>query len=229
MDCFKITHDTALIFDFDGTMCRLFKNYDLESVKHTLHESMQKYGVNFSVRLDAFDVFMEIIRQTDNETGVRELALLEADCILTATEEAAVLTGEHVKGVEIVFPQLVLAGYTVGISTNNSAACVETFLKRYCPGITVPIVGRVGAKPELMKPNTWSVEEILKLLNCHPENAIFIGDTQRDFDCAQRVGCQFIGMAATEIKRGRLLKILSSNHIVSDYFKLIDRLNISLI
>lgn len=226
MDCFKITHDTALIFDFDGTMCRLFKRYDLKGVSQTLHGRMQKYGVDFSVELDAYHVFMEIVRQTERKISIRERALREADRIIIAAELEAVRTGEPVKGVETVLSQLIQAGYTVGIATNNSVECIEAFLKKYCSALKVPVVGRIGTNPERMKPDPWSVEEVLRSLNCRADNAVLIGDSQRDFDCARRAGCQFIGMAATEIMRERLMKLTDADHIVSDYFELKDRFGI---
>lgn len=219
MDSVKL-NCKAIVLDFDGTMCRLFKNYDLHNVAVSLNKEMRAFGVNFSAEKDAFNVFSEIIGQTSENAQERELALSLADKILTEAETDAVGSGEPVKGVDHVVRQLVKLGYSIGISTNNSRQCVEAFIDRYCNGIVVPIVGRNGIHPELMKPNPWSLTEVMKLMKSELRETVFIGDTQRDYDCAMSIGCNFIGMAPTDLKRQRLLKIVSENKIISDYYEL---------
>lgn len=221
MDYYKLRNKDAIVFDFDGTMCRLFKNYNLNKVVLSLNNRMKKYGIDFSTESDAFDVFSEVIRQTGDGSETREKALLDADQILTDAEIEAISTGELVMGVEIAMPFLIKAGFPIGIATNNSVQCVKTFMQRICPSTIIPIVGRVGTKPELMKPNTWSILEVLKELNQLPENTIFVGDTQRDYFSAISAGCEFIGMAPTDSKRQRLLDLLSESDIVSDFNELL--------
>lgn len=77
-----------------------------------------------------------------------------------------------------------------------------------------------------MKPNPWSIIEVLKKMNCLPENTIFVGDTQRDYIATVKAGCEFIAMAPTDKKRQRLLKILPENIIVSDFNELLSLLNL---
>ena len=90
----------------------------------------------------------------------------------------------------------------------------------------IPVVGRVGDKPELMKPNAWSLLEVISKLNCCSDDVIFIGDTQRDYLCAKNVGCKFIGLAPTERKKQKLLNVISESDIVSDYYELVKCLGV---
>lgn len=217
MDYCKLKNDIVLVFDFDGTMCQLFKNYDLNKVVRLLRDKMKEHGIGFSIEKDVFDVFAEVMRQTELGSTEREKALIDANQILTTAELEAINTSEPVKGVEIVIPLLVKAGIRIGIATNNSAQCVTTFMQENLPNTTLPIIGRVGVKPDLMKPNAWSVLEVLREMNCLPGNTIFLGDTQRDYIASINAGCDFIGMAPTDRKRQRLLQVLPESSIVSDF------------
>lgn len=220
MDCFKLKKKEVIIFDFDGTMCRLFKNYDLSSVVRSMQTEMRPFGVAFSLSSDAFDVFAEILRQTDDGNARKE-ALSRADEILTRAEIEAVETGEAVPGVEAAMSFFYCNHYNFGISTNNSEACVRAFLKKYCQGISIPVIGRQGNRPELMKPNTWSLDRAIEIFSATPQDTVFVGDTERDYQCAKRVGCRFIGMAATERKRQKLSALLTEEFIASDYYELL--------
>ncbi len=210
----------GLVFDFDGTMCRLFKLYDLSSVVIELHNRMQGYGFDFPIDKDAFEIF-EFINEQSNLSAKEKTKLhIEMDSILTAAEIEAVKNCELVNGVSEVLPLLKKTGYILGVATNNSHACVLEFLKLYCNGLDLPIVGRVGSNPELMKPNKWSLIEVLKKMNCDIKNAIFFGDTKRDYECSLCANCKFIGVAPTQKKRERLQLIKPKIEIVTDFYEL---------
>ena len=214
----------ALVFDFDGTMIKLFSDFNLKNTSSLLKECIKKYGVDFDADSDAFDIFSTIASVLP-DGDVRKAAYKEANVILTAAELAAVKSGLPVKGVSEIFMGLYEEGYNLGIATNNSRECVLKFLFEYCPGIKVPVVGRVGDKPELMKPNTWSLVRVMQKMNCSAKETIFIGDTDRDYKCAVKVGCEFIGMAHSEYKRERLMKLIAQDSIVDDYYQLKHKLS----
>lgn len=225
MDCSKLNKDIALIFDFDGTMCQVFKNYNLDNTVDLLVKKMNFYDIDFSSEKDSFDVFEEILKQTENKIETRKTALNEANQILSVAELEAVVTGELVEGVEVILPQLISNHIAIGISTNNSSQCVHSFLQKYMPNHIIPTVGRIGDKPGLMKPNPYSIFEVLKELNCSPANAIFIGDSLRDYHGAINAGCRFVGMAPTVKKRDRLLKVIPESEIVTNFYELVDLLS----
>ena len=209
----------ALVFDFDGTMIKLFSNFNLKNTASQLKECVKKYGVDFDASSDAFDIFKAIASALP-DGDMRKSAYKEANVILTLAELEAVKSGLPVKGVSEIFMGLYEKGYNLGIATNNSVECVLKFLSEYCLGIKVPVVGRFGDKPELMKPNTWSLVTVMRQMGCDGKNTIFIGDTSRDYECAVKVGCEFIGMAHSEYKRERLMKLIAQDSIVDDYYQL---------
>ena len=59
MDNFKLTRP-SFVFDFDGTMVKLFSNYNLKKTSSHLKEVVKKYCVGFDDKLDAFGVFSVI-------------------------------------------------------------------------------------------------------------------------------------------------------------------------
>lgn len=220
MDCESIKQKN-IVFDFDGTMCLLFKNYKLDGIKHRLHEDLLHFNIEFSEKLDAFDVFEIVIAQTQENMFLRTEALSTVNKIITNAEVEAVETGDLVDGVQYAFEYLVKNGYQVGVATNNSEECVRNFMKKISIDRDIPIVGRVGVRPDLMKPNTWSLEQVIKKMEVRPEEIVFVGDTQRDFECAKRTGCGFIGMAPTDKKRVRLEMLLKNEVMVSNFYELL--------
>ena len=210
----------GLVFDFDGTMCRLFKNYSLNQVVAELHDRMKKYGYNFSLDKDAFDIF-EFIGIQENLNNRKKIELYgEMNQVLVSAEMEAVKSCELVNGVNEVIPLLKKSGYKIGVATNNSVECVSEFLNLHCSKMDIPIVGRVGKSPELMKPNKWSLIEVLKKMDCSVGNSIFFGDTQRDYECAKNAACKFIGVAPNDKKLKRLQRIKPEIDIVSDFYDL---------
>lgn len=211
---------SGLVFDFDGTMCRLFKNYSLWHVVDELHTKTAKYGYNFPLDKDAFDIFGFIGALNDLNESRKAKLYEEMNDVLVAAEMDAVKSCELVCGVDEVLPTLKKSGYKVGVATNNSPECVLEFLRLYCNELDVPIVGRIGSRPELMKPNQWSLIETAKRLNCDINNVLFFGDTQRDYDCALNAGCRFVGVAPTFKKIQGLQLIKPVVKIVKDFYEL---------
>lgn len=209
----------AIVFDFDGTMCFLFKNFDLSPTIQRLEIVMKKRGIFFSSETDCFDVFQAIINQTENSID-RTKALLEANEILTEAEVNAVESCELVSGLIEVIRYLSNNGVQIGIASNNSSMCIEKLVGRLWIDLPIYITGRPSDNPLLMKPNPWSLIQTLSKMNCKEDNAIFVGDTKRDYLCCQMTKCNFLGMGSTEKKREKLLQFLPPNHIIGNFFEL---------
>lgn len=216
-DCF--------LFDFDGTLCRLFSRYDLGPVRRDLQRAMQPLGVPFSPEQDAFDVFGAIL--THLPAGpCRTRALQQADALLTRAETEAAATGAPVPGVRECLTVLLARGCRLGVVTNNSPASVQRFLDRLDLPAPLPVAGRIPEHPEWMKPDPCALTGMLHTLGAAPETALFLGDTGRDLACARAAGCPFLGMVPTERKRRRLEALLPPDAMVPDYFALLDRLGL---
>lgn len=220
MDRKAVTEKTPLIFDFDGTICGIFKNYDLKAVAAVLAVKLNELGLVFSAEQDVFDVFTEIPRQTAGNAELRKKALMMVNDIITAAEQEAVQSGITIPGALEVLPVLIQEGYPVGIVTNNSKECVERYLQQNLPEVSIPVIGRIWDAPEKMKPAPWLLQEMVHILHCEPEECVFIGDNPRDYECSCAAGCPFLGMAPNEKKKERFRKILSEHQIVGDFYDL---------
>lgn len=201
MDNRKLRQNT-IILDFDGTMCKLFEQYDLKQVSRLLRKKMALMNIDFSEDKDCFEVFNSIVQQTDESSDQRRTAFLVADKIISDAECEAVETGTDVDGIKDFIDLLLKYNMSVGIATNNSEDCVRKYFDIKGMIKNIPIVGRQALHPEYMKPNTWSVSTILDRLGSTSAEAIFIGDGLNDYICAKELSMSFIGMASTE-KRGR--------------------------
>lgn len=215
---------TSLVLDFDGTMCHLFRNFDLKQTAHLLEKTMSRFDVAFCAKQDVFDVFEAIAAQVP-DVDTKRTAYLAADAVISEAEELAVKTCVPIPGVEDFFLRFAPANnYTIGIATNNSARCVRSFLARI--GCSAPaVVGRAPDNPERLKPDPWSLSEVLRLLNAQSSDSIFVGDSANDRVCCDKCGCTFVGMASTAKKKERLLKLVPSSMLVSDFYELNDKLN----
>lgn len=216
---------TPIVFDFDGTLCRLFQNYDLKQTSVILKQKMLELGVMFSESNDAFDVF-DVIAKQIKATEAKKLAFRIADGVLTSAEAEALEKCEYISGVTEVFSALAQdEEYSVGIATNNSVSCVKAFLDSICPGCHVPVVGRIPDRPERMKPSPWPLQRVARDMNVQIGDVIFVGDTINDYMCSQSAGCMMLGMAATNNKRVELSQFLAPDMIVSDFFALLNKVD----
>lgn len=208
MDSTSLNKNFAIVFDFDGTLCEVFQNFNLKNTVDILTDRMKKFDIEFSKDHDAFDVFDVIMKQTTDGSKIRQLAIEEANQVLCEAELSAMESFELINGVEELLAELAKKKIPVGIATNNAAGCVQVFFNQYLPEMDIPVAGREGTKTEFMKPHPYSIFEVLKKLNQLPENTIFVGDTVRDYDTAVRADCKFLGLAPNQKKQDILLKKL---------------------
>lgn len=205
-----------IILDFDGTMCVLFNKSKLEKASAKIHEGLLPHGLNFSPEYDPFESFA-LIADLFPDGGLRRKINNIASNILASVEIESLEDAEIVPDLLDVIPVLYLNGFRIGIATNNAKSCVEAFMNMYLPDIPVYIVGRVGYHPELMKPNPWSLNKVIKHMGWSEKETLFIGDTLNDYSCCTQTRCRYFGMAHTEEKYERTLHYLSQDKIIKDY------------
>ena len=89
----------VVILDFDGTICRLFANSDLNGLILKLQDVISKYGIKTKKLSDCFEVF-EVIEECIKTEDKRSLALMEVDKIITDAECEAVENGIDIAGIK---------------------------------------------------------------------------------------------------------------------------------
>lgn len=213
---------SAVILDFDGTICRLFEGYDLRRVKAELCRSLSRYKVELSDSQGCFEAYGAICRQLSRDVGERTEALMAADQILMEAECQAVETGVDVEGVRAFMERCLEAGIALGIATNNSEKCVEKYLRSRGMGGEIPIAGRDGNHPERMKPNPWTLNRTMDRLGVRRNGVLFIGDNPTDYRCARAAEVDFAAMVSTQKKRARFEGLQDRVTMFESYYDLLN-------
>ena len=208
-----------IILDFDGTVCKLFENYSLESVKREIAATVSKYGIDFSQGNDAFDIF-NVLKSADIEESKRDFLLSKVDTLLTEAENGAAENCGAIDGFLDFLEWAKKCGKTVSFASNNSESCIKAYLARHKVTGDIKIVGRIGTHPELMKPNPYVLEKACEMLGCKSSDAVFIGDHPRDYECAKSFNTSFIGMVPTESKRSRMEAYAKTIPLANDFYDL---------
>lgn len=216
----KTLKKELLIFDFDGTLCNLLKNYDMKKVTEDLNKLLKKkYNIDFPLDEDAFHVFDFIYKSKLNSEDENE-ALSIADDIISEVEILALDSAERIDGVSNMLKNLHDFGYKIVIATNNNPKCVEKFLGECNLDFNIPIYGRIKGKENLMKPNPSVILRALNDYNISSKDAfdaaVKIGDNPRDYIAATSAECDFIGLALLKRKEDRFLKILDKSKIFTN-------------
>lgn len=181
----------AVLFDFDGPLCDVFSGTPAHLVARRLERLL---GEQFPT-----DDPLEILRQTARfgdlatETVEKELIAAELEAVGNSTP--------NLWGLKAIRACL-LVDKAVAIVSNNSAQAVNFFLER--AGLLAEIhlvAGRPYAKPELMKPHPYLIQQALVGLSVSPNSAVFIGDSMTDIEVGLLVGTGMVAYANKPQKR----------------------------
>lgn len=212
----------AVVLDFDGTMCRLFENYDLGHVKIELQSELRQFGIQFLGYDDCFDVYKAICAQLPDDSQKKIAALAAAERIIAKAECDAVDTGTDIAGLKKFIEYCKEHGILLGIATNNSAECIEKYMLSRGIDRNIPIVGRDVNHPEHMKPSPWTLKKVINLLGVGRESVIFVGDNPTDYLCAVAADVDFIGIAPTEKKKKRFEQLHNTIQLAENYYKFME-------
>ena len=182
----------AVLFDFDGPLCDVFAGMPAPDVARRLSDLA-------GVVVDSDDP-LEVLRHAADQLGNSDLQKVEN--ALIAAEVEAIAVSEPTAGGREAVQAFARAGRRVGVVSNNSTDAVVAFLRRYGLVHEVgPVVGRAYARPDLMKPNPWSLMRALGEMNCPPGRAVFIGDSLTDIQAAHSAGVPCVAVANKPGKR----------------------------
>lgn len=67
--------------------------------------------------------------------------------------------------------------------------------------ICIPVYGRNPLCLEHLKPNPWSLNNVIKDLRVSKEQVLFLGDNPTDLECSLSAGVDFIAITSTEKKK----------------------------
>jgi len=87
------------------------------------------------------------------------------------------------------------AGRTVIIVSNNCSYAILEYLAIHRIGPVAGVVGRDDSDPELMKPSPYLVRAAVGILDAHPAECAFVGDSTTDMLAGRLAGVPVIGYA----------------------------------
>lgn len=209
----------AIILDFDGTVFRLFTDaYDISKTTLALHDLLKKYGIDFSPERDVFESFYAVT-SSDKDERTKEEILEQVDVLVSEAETEALDTGILTQGYDEFLKKAEKCGKILAVVSNNSAKCINKFLSDRKME-KIPVLGRIGTHPELMKPHVYLLKTMCEKLGLSKDEVIFIGDNPRDYQCAEKFGCRFIALTPTEKKKKRFVNSLPEVPLVDDFYGL---------
>jgi len=185
---------SALLFDFDGPICKVFTGFPASVVAGKLARLVADQDPSLGAKLTGTGDPLEVLRLTHSArpelTRRAEIALLDAEL------EAVRIAGDPVDGAANALRAAQGSGRQVAVVSNNSADCVRAFLERFdlLPYVD-QVVGRAPHHPELMKPHPYAVIQATRELSIDAKSCVMIGDSVTDIEAAHAAGSLAIGFA----------------------------------
>lgn len=216
-----VTAAECVLFDFDGPIAGLFSHHRAHEVARVLLRRIAGWGL--APALSDPDDPIQIIRDTAialaGSSAHHRIAELEE--LLCAQEIRAARSAVPTDHAYELVEWLMKRGTKLAVSTNNSAAAVNTYLERtgLAPFFGPHVHGRL-ADPTLMKPDPACLTAGLRSTGAAAVDSLMIGDSESDVAAARAAGVAFLGYARNDAK-DRRLRQAGAQHVVRSFDRLI--------
>lgn len=207
----------AVLFDFDGPICHLFRGRPPSAIAERLRETVIASG-NGSVDW--------LPRGTDDPQDILRAAFEQPRLVESgvAWDIERALTKEEVQAAPGAFPTayadtlirtLVATGRELAVTTNNSQQAVERYLEtRSTDELFAGRVHGRSTEGELrLKPDPDCLLRALESTKTQAQDALMIGDAPRDLEAAHAAGVAFLGYARDERKEQEL-RAAGAEHVI---------------
>ncbi len=202
----------ALLFDFDGPVCRLFEGHDTGRMADDLREILRGHDADLT-GLEQERNAHTILRRM---RGVASAALAEAEKWLTERECEAVSTAQLTPGVRDLIEGLSIP---LAVASNNAWDAIDGCLRRegLLERFTGGIHGRDPREPWRMKPHSDCIERALRGLGVVDRAGVaLIGDSEADAEAAREAGIAFIGFVPEGRTNAARLTELGARAVVAE-------------
>ncbi|WNI15730.1 HAD family hydrolase [Actinacidiphila sp. ITFR-21] len=209
-----ISTTRGVLFDFDGPICDVFAGLPASEVARDLVAILRGFEPTLAASASEIDDPMEILRLASKGS---EATLRAVEDALTSAEGSAVkVAGNPIPGAVAALRAAQSSGHSIAVVSNNSAGPIWAFLHRH--GLTPmvrEVVGRAPYRPDLMKPDPYSLALAASRLDLAPTQCTLIGDSVTDIEAARATGAKSIGYA-NKSGKARSLTEAGADAIVSD-------------
>jgi len=191
-DYFASAH--AVLFSFDGLLCRLFAT-NVEAVSQSLVHEAHSLRLATGPRTPTDPVgFLRALLSSGSPSQIRHL-----DHVLTVYETEAARQATPLPGVQQLFRVLTTGSWQLGVVTDHSTTSVKAFLDNLAPLVDSQRLSVFGRPKDLrlMKPNPHGVALASASLGSSRGRTLLLGESVADALAAQAAGVRFIGVAST--------------------------------
>ncbi|MEV0693235.1 HAD family hydrolase [Streptomyces sp. NPDC050388] len=206
----------AVLWDFDGPVCRLFAGHSAQRVAKVLVDRLEGRGLHGLLTeaeresLDPHVVLRAVDRRHPGSDLVEEL-----EARLTEEELRATSSALPTPYADPLIRTWTAAGSRLAVTTNNSPRVVRRYLAdRDLLGCFAPHVYGRTRQLSLLKPDPHCVNRALNAMDAAPDSALMIGDTPSDLYAAKAAGVPFVGYARNERKE-KVLRDAGATTILS--------------
>lgn len=207
----------AVLLDFDGPVTPLIPAPANLEAADAARAPLLARGIDLGDHIGTTSDHLAVLRWA--ATNAPE-ALAEVEAVCDDAETTAASTAEPTHGAHDLLRKCHQASKPVVIVSNNAEVAIRAYLERWSlTPYVVDVIGRPQHRPDLMKPNTHTMDEALRLLRVQASQAVFIGDSVSDVEVSLAVRVPCIGYAKTP-RRGEELKSAGADAVTADMAEL---------
>jgi len=215
----------AVIFDLDGTLASF--NIDYMGARTEIIKLLTKQGLPSSLLSIKEGVF-DMLKKAKQHKEEKEFAELRKKVILIVEryEAEAARKTSLLPDVLKTLETLREMKLKMAICTTNGEKSTSHILKRFHITHFFEAIITREAVPAV-KPDPSHLEAALKALNIRPEEAIVVGDSARDMECARKLNVIAVGVT-TGISLPEALTSAGADYLISssaDIPTLVEQLN----
>jgi HAD superfamily hydrolase (TIGR01549 family) len=197
------------LFDFDTTLALLDPVVDWPTLRGEVRKILERADAPRKVMqqsppraLAMYEGYRAHVERSPDARKARELARVSK--LIEKFELAGVDRARPLEGTLDLLRAISARKLAAGIVTSNSSVTVKRWLSRYGVGLAIAFI--VGRDAKLaLKPAPAMVKRALELGGVRVRDAIFVGDSEDDLHAARRARMRFIGIAADNDTRDRLV------------------------
>ncbi|WP_129782884.1 HAD family hydrolase [Promicromonospora panici] len=207
----------AVLLDFDGPVTPLIPAPANLEAANAARAPMLARSVALDDHIGTTSDHLAVLRWA--ATNAPE-ALPEVEAVCDDAETAAASTAEPTHGAHDLLARCDQVGKPVVIVSNNAEVAIRAYLERWSlTSYIAAVIGRPTGRPDLMKPNTHTVNEALRSLRIEANRAVFVGDSLSDVEVSRAAGVPCIGYAKTP-RRGDELREAGADAVTADIAEL---------
>ncbi|MBK3580615.1 HAD family phosphatase [Streptomyces sp. MBT65] len=229
------TDTPAVLFDFDGPVCDLFRGAPTDDVAEQVKEMARPYwgwrdpqdqGLlepEVESCYDSHGILRRLRDMYERPTSKRLSAepLKRAEEIVTEQESGALRTAVPAPYIVTLVDLLRELRMPLVVVSNNAEGPIRTYLEH--PDLHKKFEGVFGRDPHdarLMKPDPHCVLRAIEHLGLPTSSCILIGDQITDLEAARKAGTWFIGYTQEE-RRAKEMEQGGADAVVSTHLSII--------